>query len=207
MDSTDPPRAARRSAGEWLFQLTTITIGVLIALSFDAVLRWSSDRSLVAEARATIALEIADNRRELDAHLASYDERVARIDDGLKLLAELEVGVEPTIHEVTLGMDLPSLNDTGWQTAGRTGAMGLMEYTEVQELAETYALQALFTDTLRPVLVAAIEAGVIMNSPGDPFATATTRDAVRQRLFEVRGKLELARQLGVQLSAGYSKLE
>ena len=29
------------------------------------------------EARATIALEIADNRRELDAYLASYEARVA----------------------------------------------------------------------------------------------------------------------------------
>jgi hypothetical protein len=161
MDPIDQPRRARLSAGEWLFQLTTITIGVLIALSFDALLQCNADRELVEEARATIALEIADNLRELDAHLASYDERVAKLDDGLKLLAELEAGVEPTIHEVTLGMDFPSLNDAGWQTAGRTGAMALMEYSEVQELAELYTLQALFTDTLRPVLAEAIEAGVI----------------------------------------------
>jgi hypothetical protein len=101
MDPIDQPRRARLSAREWLFQLTTITIGVLIALSFDALLRWNADRALVAEARATIALEIADNRRELDAHLASYDARVASVDDGLKLLAEIDAGVEPTIHEVT----------------------------------------------------------------------------------------------------------
>jgi hypothetical protein len=188
MDPIDQPRRARLSAGAWLFQLTTITIGVLIALSFDALLQWNADRKLVEEARATIALEIADNLRELDAHLASYDERVAKLDDGLKLLAELEAGVEPTIHEVTLGMDFPSLNDAGWQTAGRTGAMALMEYSEVQELAELYTLQALFTDTLRPVLAEAIEAGVIMNSPGRPFAIPVVRDAVRARLFEVRGK-------------------
>jgi hypothetical protein len=57
---------ARRSSGEWLFQLTTITVGVLIALSFDAVLRWNSNRQLVAEATATISREIADNRGHVD---------------------------------------------------------------------------------------------------------------------------------------------
>ena len=41
MDPTDP----RRAAGEWLFQLTTVTVGVLIALSFDAVLRWNAGYS------------------------------------------------------------------------------------------------------------------------------------------------------------------
>jgi hypothetical protein len=207
MDPIDQPRRARLSAGEWLFQLTTITIGVLIALSFDALLRWNADRTLVAEARATIALEIADNRRELDAHLASYDARVASIDDGLKLLAEIDAGVEPTVHEVTLGFNVPSLNDAGWQTAERTGAIALMEYSEVQELAELYALQQLFTDTLQPVMVASTEAGVTMNAPGDPFASPAVRDSVRSRLLAVRGYWELGRQLGAQLSDGYSQLE
>jgi len=207
MDPIDQPRRARLSAGEWLFQLTTITIGVLIALSFDAALRWNADRTLVAEARATIALEIADNRHELDAHLAAYDARVSSIDDGLKLIAEIEAGVEPTIHEVTLGFSFPSLNDAGWQTAERTGAIALMDYSEVQELAELYALQELFTDTLRPVMVGSTEAGVIMNSPGDPFASQAVRESVRSRLLAVRAYWELGRQLGAQLSESYSKHE
>lgn len=206
METTDTPRAVRLSAREWLFQLTTITIGVLIALSFDALLRWNADRTLVEEARATIALEIADNRRELDAHLASFEERVAGIDNGLKLLAELDAGVEPTIHEISLGMDFPSLNDAGWQTAQRTGAVALMRYSEVQELAEIYSLQSFFNNTFQPVFVAGTEAGAIMNAPGDVFAPAM-REATRSRLLEVRAYWELGRQLGQQLSNGYSKFE
>ncbi|HSC17001.1 MAG TPA: hypothetical protein VLI71_17860, partial [Gammaproteobacteria bacterium] len=85
MESSARPRVARW-LGEWLFQLTTITIGVLIALSFDALLKWNGDRKLVNEARANIALEIADNRRDLDAHLATYEQRIARLDNVLKLL-------------------------------------------------------------------------------------------------------------------------
>ena len=207
MESSEQPRAARRSVGEWLFQLATITIGVLIALSFDALLRWNDDRMLVAEARANIALEISDNRRELDQHLALIDESIAKVDNGLRLLAELDAGIEPTIHDVPLDMNFPSLNDAGWQTAERTGAIALMQYSEVQELAELYTLQSLFTDTLQPVIVAVNEAGAIMNAPGDTFALPQARDAMRARLFEGRAYLELGRQLGQQLSTGYSELE
>lgn len=208
MDPTDPPRASRRSAGEWLFQLTTITVGVLIALSFDALLRWNADRALVDEARATIALEIADNRRELDAHLASFDERVGKLDNALKLLGELDAGVEPTVREVDLSLRFPSLNDAGWQTAGRTGAISLMRYPEVQELAELYTLQSLFTDTLQPAFMAANHAGAILTATADPFGMPPgTRDAMRARVLELKAYLELGQQLGQQLSAGFSKVE
>jgi len=207
MDSTDPPRSARRSAGEWLFQLTTITIGVLIALSFDALLKWNADRTLLNEARATIALEIADNKRELDAHLAAFDARVGRVDNGLKLVGELDAGVEPTIHQVDLKFDFPTLNNSGWQTAERTGAIALMEYTEVQRLARIYALQSLFSDTLQPMFVTTNEAGALMNAPGEPFENQATRDAMRARLIQLRAYLALGQQLGTQLSDGYSKLE
>jgi hypothetical protein len=53
METSEQPRAARRSTGEWLFQLTTITLGVLIALSFDAALKWNADRTLVSAARVS----------------------------------------------------------------------------------------------------------------------------------------------------------
>jgi len=206
MESSERLSVARRSAGEWLFQLATITIGVLIALSFDSLLKWNADRMLVKQARANIALEIADNRRELDQHLQLVDESVAKVDNGLKLLAEHDAGVEPTIHDVPLDMNFPSLNDAAWQTAERTGALALMQYSEVQRLAELYALQSLFTGTLQPVIVAVNETGAIMNAPGDTFAQPQARDAMRARLFEGRAYLVLGQQLGQQLSSGYSKL-
>ncbi len=208
MDPTDPPRAARRSAGEWLFQFTTITIGVLIALSFDGLLRWNADRTLVDEARATIALEIADNRTELDEHLASFDERVAKLDNVLKLLSELDTGVEPTVREISLEVHFPSLNNAGWQTAERTGAIGLMQYPEVQQLAELYTLQSLFTDTLQPAFMAANHASAVLSATADPYLMPpAARDAMRARVLELRAYLELGRQLGEQLSDGYKSYQ
>jgi hypothetical protein len=207
MESSDQLRAARRSLAEWLFQLTTITIGVLIALSFDALLRWNADRTLVAEARTTLVLEITDNRNDLDAHLATFDERKAKIDDALKLLAELDAGTEPTIRSVDFGISFPSLSDAGWLTAERTGALALMEYPEVQQFAQVYQLQALFTDTLPPALVAVQRAGAILNATADPFAMPpAAREALRAQVLELRAYLELAEALGRQLLDGYAQL-
>ena len=122
---------------------------------------------------------------------------------------ELDAGVEPTIHQVDLKLDFPTLNNSGWQTAERTGAIALMEYNEVQRLARIYALQSLFSDTLQPMFMFVVtnEAGALMNAPGEPFESQSTRDAMRARLIQLRAYLALGQQLGTQLSESYSKLE
>jgi hypothetical protein len=208
METSEQPRAARRSTGEWLFQLTTITVGVLIALSFDAVLKWNADRSLVNAARANIALEIADNRRALDGHLAAFPERMARIENVLKLLGELDAGVEPTIREAELGMGVPSLGSAAWQTAERTGALALMEYFDVQRLADTYMLQALASDNLKEALATVNYAASLFLATDDPFTLPpAARDAVRARLLELRAQLQLDEQLGRQLLESYASYD
>ena len=137
-----------------------------------------------------------------------YDERVAALDKPLKLLGELEAGVEPTVREVDLTVRFPSLNDAGWQTAERTGAISLMQYPEVQQLAELYTLQSLFADTLQPAFMAANHAGAMMNGTANPFEMApATRDALRARVLELKAYLELNHQLGQQLSDGYAKFQ
>ena len=206
MESSGQPPVARRSVGEWLFQLATITIGVLIALSFDSLLTWNADRMLVNEARANIALEIEDNRRDLDAHLATYEERIVRLDNVLKLLDQQDAGVELKTGEIDIGAGFPSLNDAGWQTARQTGALALMDYGDVQGLAEIYALQALVAENLRPSLLIVSQAGAIVYTASDPLALPTpARDSLRARTLELRGLVMIDDQLGRQLLAGYDE--
>src|SRR5919109_1037288 len=104
----------RTSAREFWFQLTTITIGVLIALSFDGVLKWNADRALVAEARARIAREIADNRAELDAHLNGTDAWMAAIGHAAKVVEQALAGSLPENESVNVGFSLAQLNDGAW---------------------------------------------------------------------------------------------
>ena len=65
------PAALPRKPGshtwrEFVFQLATITAGVLIALSVDGVVEWRRERALVREAQAAIRQEVTANFRDLE---------------------------------------------------------------------------------------------------------------------------------------------
>jgi hypothetical protein len=55
------PHRSISSLKEGLVHLTLITLGVLIALSFEGIASWREHRALVREARANLASEIHDN--------------------------------------------------------------------------------------------------------------------------------------------------
>src|SRR5262245_24504553 len=78
-DSGDPRSVARQAAREagagtggghrWrdiLIQVVLITVSVIVALAFDGLAAMWGHRVLVNEARANLATEIQDNRKELE---------------------------------------------------------------------------------------------------------------------------------------------
>jgi hypothetical protein len=77
------------STRNFLFQLTTITAGVLIALFLEGLVGWSDNRALVREARAMIAQEIAENKKELGGSLAELDARGNNLETALRFANEL----------------------------------------------------------------------------------------------------------------------
>ncbi len=206
-DSTEP-RAPKRSTREWLFQLTTITIGVLIALSFDAVLKWNADRALVREARETLALEIADNRKIIETHLASLAEQTAKLDAARQLLENLLAGNRPPNGELSVGLDLPSLSDASWLTAERTGALALMDYADVQSLARLYDRQEFAAQNQRELfspLAAALTAIAASDNPMD--APPEAQRELLARVIDLRTRLWLHEQFARQLAAAYAEYE
>ena len=93
---------------------------------------------------------------------------------------------------------------------GRTGAITLMQYPEVQGFAELYTLQSLFTDTLQPAFMAANHAGAILNAAADPYAlppSTARRRCARACSSSRRIWRWVSSEVGQQLSAGYSKVE
>jgi hypothetical protein len=72
-------------------------------------------------------------------------------------------------------------------TAERTGAIAMMQYPEVQQLAKLYTLQSPFTDTLKPAFMAANHVGTILSATPDPHSMPPpARDAMRARVLERR---------------------
>jgi hypothetical protein len=196
------------SFADYGFQLITVTAGVLIALFIDGLVDWNNNRQLVAEAKATIAREIADNLTELSGLPKSVASANADIDNALKLTNDLLSKGKTDAHSLSLNFNIATLNSSSWLSADRTGAVGHMSYEEVKRYSELYAFQALFDAQQRKAidLVAASTAMIAGNV--DP-TKADKGDLVRfrQELMALRANVYVTDQLGQQLLEAYRKFQ
>jgi hypothetical protein len=200
-----PPHAPAHSAKDFLIQLLTITAGVLIALSIEGLLEWNHHRMLVRQARATIAREIADNKRALDGHLASSDERAGDVETSLRLANELLTTKKSDIRKFQLNFHFPSLGAAAWQSAERTGALAHMDYSDVQLYAKLYGVQDLYVAQRQRLLDGMVSALSILE--GDPHAaTPNDLERFRHELLALRGELLIDEQIGKQLSDAYKEV-
>ena len=199
----------RDTARRFTFEIAAITAGILIALSIDAVVERQRERALVSQARTAVAREIADNRQDLERGFESLERRLDDLTQALRFADEMLRARKSDVHELNFGFSFPSLNRSAWQTAERTGALGLMDYDEVKEFSELYELQDLVTDSQRQMLtrLSGLTA-IIAGAGGDPTkATAPDLQVFRSRLLDTIGALAIHRELAGQLAEGYKKRE
>jgi hypothetical protein len=200
-----PPHAPAHSFKDFLIQLVTITAGVLIALSIESAREWNHYRTLVAEAREMIQREIADNKKEVQGLLSRTAERRTNLNSAILLADQMLAKKDPTVHEINLGFELADLGTASWQTAERTGALGHMDYAEVQKYSRLYSHQELYAQRQR---LAVDQLGLAMGPlQGDP-TQATPRDVelFRQRVIELRSTLEIEEQVARGLVKEYDEV-
>jgi hypothetical protein len=199
-----PPHAPAHAFKDFVIQLVTITAGVLIALSFEGVREWNHYRTLVNEARANIAREMADNKREVEIVLKGLEERRQQLRNALRLANDVLSTKKTDIHEIKLGFELADITSSSWQTAERTGALSHMEYGEVQKYSRLYALQDLYVDQQRRgVELIASVMGILH---GDPtLAPAKDLELFRQRVMEQLAGLNLEEGIAKRLIEAYER--
>jgi len=201
--ATRPPHQPGHSAKDFLFQLATITVGVLIALSIEGLTEWNHHRLLVREAKATIAREIADNKSALARHFTDWDRSTDGIEKALKLANELLATKQSDIAQLELGFHLSSLSDASWRTAERTGALTYMTYSDVQDYARLYGHQELYVSQQRRILDRTVSA-LSQLAGGDPHkALPNDLERFRLDLMALRGELLADKQLGESLAKAY----
>jgi hypothetical protein len=200
---------------EALVHLVIVTIGILIALSFEGVVEWSHQRSLVREARANLNQELEDNKREVERVVAKVNSSVipglvttiGALDD-----VSSEKGIQnvtalfrpgPTVFMVTTGYDRAQLSHASRTTSEVTGAFALMEYTDVKKYAVAYDQQDLYDQMQRQALdrvMAAYGTGLTLD-----FKKATPADiaAIKQELRLAIGALAAVAEFGGLLKIAY----
>ena len=191
---------------EFLFQLVTITAGVLIALSIEALLEWNHHRALVREAKATIAREITDNKSALDRHIAAAPQMMKNRDTSLRMANELLTLKKSDIHELQLGFSLPSLSSAAWQSAERVGALTYMDYGDVQSYAKLINLQDLYVVQQRRLMEQTVATLSALGGSDNPHkAPQGDLERFRNDLLTLGGQLLMDVQLGEQLSKHYAE--
>jgi hypothetical protein len=169
------PEGRIESIRDFLHHMATIVVGILIALSLEALVEWRHEANQVKEAKASMESEIRDNRGDLTSMLASLPRTKSEIGRSLetidRMLERPDNQPRPDdavgFTKVTVG-----LNSTARSTAEAIGALGHMDYAEVKRFAEAYEYQKEFMQ-----LHARLEELYIVSGLGDETALAKQTSA------------------------------
>jgi hypothetical protein len=189
---------------DYLFQFITITVGMFIALFINGLVDWNHNRELVVEARAMIAREIADNKKDLDATVSSFPRDQEAMLNAIKFADEMLSVHQTKINSLELHYNLADLSDTSWRTAERTGALGQMEYAEVQKYSKLYDFQDLFLERQRAAVTLLANASSLISGNFDPDKpNAKDLEVFRQRVMELRAALVIQEDFAKKLAENY----
>jgi uncharacterized protein (UPF0297 family) len=200
------PKAPIHSIRDFLIEMVTITIGVLIALSFEGLREWNHNRSLANEARANIVRELTANKSAVDRDIQSVSKRRKNLENVLQFTEDILKTGKTTISGLELGFNYGDLSIAGWQTAEHTAALGHMPYDEVQRFAAAYVLQNMYQDQQRRSIADVSTATAAVVS-GDPTkAPRADIEHLRSTLLTMAADLLIEEQLARQLSDRYAKV-
>ena len=201
------PRPSGDTVRRFLFEIATITIGILITLWIDEVREARRDAALVRDARAQLAREIADNQRDVSQTRTSRDQHLKALAGGLHAIEDLRTAGTPLPKLLPLNLSTPSFPRSAWDTAGRTGALALMDYPAVKTYTEIYDLQDLVDraqERYRQLLAEnSAEFFLATQRPPGFGASAVNLPGARSQALALLGAFETYRTLIGQLERQY----
>jgi len=200
-----PPHQSIHTWRDFFIHLVTITIGLFIALSLEAMVESLHHSRLVHTARMSIRHEMEENRKVLAADLTEVQQDETRIGNDIKLLAALRSGSKPDHISLQYHMDWSSLSDAAWHTAQSTGALNYMDYQSAQAWSDVYLQQnfvsnrgiALFDEQTRAIAPVLITADPTLMSKDD-IQIVLLRSA--DLLAELKGLEQLLKELDEQFA-------
>jgi hypothetical protein len=139
-----PPEKPIHTVKDFFLQLTTITIGILIALSLEGALEWSHHRTLVSEAKENLRREILNNKQTIDKALSGVPNLRNNEEAAIQFIEDLRAHRAKGHRRLEFTYGLALLSNTSWSTAQAAGALAYMPYQEVQKYTTIYDAQRKF---------------------------------------------------------------
>jgi hypothetical protein len=136
-----PPHEKMHGFKDFLLHLFTITIGLLIALGLEGCVEHWKQTELKKDADAKLRQEILDNSKEIALVRKANASEQANLKRILDYLSARKKNQPYDTSQIRLDFTLGDLKSASWKTAAATGALGFMEYDQVQRYAAVYQLQ------------------------------------------------------------------
>jgi hypothetical protein len=136
-----PPHEKMHGFKDFLLHLLTITIGLLIALGLEGYAEHWKQRELKKDADTKLRQEIRDNGQEIALiHNATASEQ-ANLKGIVDFLSARKKNEPYDTRQIRIYFTVGDLKSASWKTAAATGALGFMEYDQVQRYSVVYQLQ------------------------------------------------------------------
>jgi hypothetical protein len=204
-----PPHGPARSIKEFLLQLLTVTVGILIALSLEGMLEWRHHEHLVHGAEANLAMEIRENRASLERGLQQMDKIQAQLANILNAVHTLQADRNAKLKPEDLGLEvsITTLQSSGWSATSVTGAIGYMRYDAVEQYTAIYDLQQEYmTAQQKSVdsLVVLESYGVLLRGDLRKVSDAQAVEAARV-VGQAMASTKMTQDIGRALDAEYGR--
>jgi hypothetical protein len=198
------PHKPVESVKEFFLHIGIVTIGILIALGLEQAVEAYRHHELAENARANILSELRDNKKAIDGALEKVESLKQEHLDTIHTL-DLFIAKQP-LKEATLkvSFNFPTLTSTSWSTAQSTGALALMDYSEVKRFAGVYDTQQTVLKVSDEILhaVSLAEGRILGNTHPDKSAPEELKE-MRQLVQQSLTEISIWGQAGNQLSKEY----
>ena len=192
---------------DFLLHLTTITIGLLIALSLEGLVEWQHHRHLVHDAEASLHGEIKSNSDGMADTLQTLHKNQSDLKHDVDMLNILIATKKLPHDSMNISFRIVTFDSVSWKTAQTTGALSYMPYELAKGYASIYSTQDLLTASEEQAARdAVVSLGPFLNtSDSEPDPTPEQAEAMKQKIETLQGQLLLVDNFMLSLQGQYKR--
>jgi hypothetical protein len=203
-----PPHESMHGWRDFFLHLTTISIGLLIALSLEGIVEWQHHRHLVHDAETSLHAEIKGNAANMDGILTDLHKRQAALKHDVYVLNYIATnGKYPEDKNMEINFQIVAFESVAWKTAQSTGALSYMPYDLAQDYSSIYMQQDLVSGAQQQAARDSVVAiGPFINEPSN--AALPSREealSIVEKIEVLQGQLVLVDSFMQGLSGGYKQ--
>jgi hypothetical protein len=207
MFDVHPPHGPIHGWREFLIQLITITVGLLIALALEGTVEWLHHRHLMHQAEASLLTEIRTNAAAMPERMKVLHEQQDFLKADIGVLSKIIANTGPVHDSMTIRFNIVGFENVSWNTAQSTGAVAYMPYALAQEYSDIYSEQAAIeTQVQQAIRDMTVSLGPFVGVPEDA-SLPSTEDAklIKRNIETLQGQLYLLAELNGTMDELYKK--